>query len=152
MDGNYLELLKCEQALNLNGKSLSIENESDYLKLVTYEISLFDHFAWQQRNRYFALITNFLEKKINIDQYITQLFELENEIENLVEELKLDLDKLQEFKPNLVSKGFSKPIEDLCSDCRIFEPDSNLREDYELSETQIVNNLREIFLQIQEYA
>ena len=29
MDGNYLELLKCEQALNLNGKSLSIENESE---------------------------------------------------------------------------------------------------------------------------
>jgi len=152
MDRKYLELLKYEQALNVNGKSLSIENEPDYIKLITYEINFFDHFKWKKRNQYFSLITNLLEKRINIDQYITQLFKLENEIQNLVEELKLDLDKLQEFEPNLVSKGFSKPIADLCSDCRIFEPDSNLREDYELSETQIVNNLREIFLQIQEYA
>ena len=152
MDRNYLELLKCEPALNLKGKSLSTENEQDYIKLLTYKTSLFDHFIWKQRNQYFLLITNFLDKKINIDQYISQSFEPKDEIEKLVKELKLDLEKLQEFEPNLVSKGFSKPIADLCSDCRIFEPDLNLRDDYELSETQVINNLREIFLQIQEYA
>ena len=45
MDKKYLELLKYEQALNLNGKSLSIENEPDYIKLITYEINFFDHFV-----------------------------------------------------------------------------------------------------------
>ena len=38
-------------------------------------------------------------------------------------------------------------IEELCSDCRIFEPDSDLRDDFEISETQLINGLREIFLQ-----
>ena len=65
--------------------------------------------------------------------------------QNLVEELKLDFEKLKEFKPNLVSKGFSKLIEELCSDCRIFEPDPDLRDDFEISETQLINGLRKIF-------
>lgn len=98
------------------------------------------------------MITNFLDKKIDIDQYICQLFKLEYEIQNLVEELKLDFEKLKEFKPNSVSKGFSRLIEDLSSDCRIFELDPDLRDDFEISETQLINGLREIFLQIQEYS
>ena len=74
-------------------------------------MSLLDHFKWEQKDRYFLLITNFLDKKINIDQYICQLFKLEYEIQNLVKELKLDFEKLKEFKPNSVSKGFSKLLE-----------------------------------------
>ena len=152
MEVNYLKLLKYEKELKLKGKSLSKENEQDYKKLLKYEVSLLDHFKWEQKDRYFLLITNFLDKKINIDQYICQLFKLEYEIQNLVEELKLDFEKLKEFKPNSVSKGFSKLIEELCSDCRIFEPYPDLRDDFEISETQLINSLREIFLQIQEYS
>ena len=59
---------------------------------------------------------------------------------------------MKEFKPNSVSKGFSKLIEELCSDSRIFEPDPDLRDDFEISETQLINGLREIFLQIQDYS
>ena len=98
----------------------------------------------------FLLITNFLDKKIDTDQFICQLFKLEDKIQNLVEELKLDFEKLKKFKPNSVSKGFSKLIEELCSDCRIFEPDPDLRDDFEISETQLINGVRNIFLQIQE--
>ena len=145
MEVNYLKLLKYEKELKLKGKSILKENEQDYKKLLKYKVSLFDHFKWEQKHRYFLLITNFLDKKINIDQYICQLFKLEYEIQNLVEELKLDFEKLKEFKPNSVSKGFSKLIEELCSDCRIFEPDPDLRDDFEISETQ------KIFLQIQEH-
>ena len=44
-------------------------------------------------------------------------FKLNNGIQNLVEELKLDFEKWKKFKPNSVSKGFSGPIEELCSIC-----------------------------------
>ena len=152
MEVNYWKLLKYEKELKSKGKSLSKENEQDYKKLIKYEVSLLDHFKWEQKDRYFLLITNFLDKKIDTDQYICQLFQLEYEIQNLVEELKLDFEKLKEFKPNSVSKGFSKLIEELCSDSRIFEPDPDLRDDFEISETQLINGLREIFLQIQEYS
>jgi hypothetical protein len=151
MEVNYLKLLKYEKELKSKGKSLSKENEQDYKKLLKYEVSLLDHFKWEQKDRYFLLITNFLDKKIDIDQYICQLFKLGYEIQNLVEELKLDFEKLKEFKPNSVSKGLSKLIEKLCSDCRVVEPDPNLRGDFEISETQLINSLRKKFLQIQEY-
>ena len=152
MEANYLKLLKYEKELKSKGKSLSKENEQDYKKLIKYEVSLLDHFKWEQKDRYFLLITNFLDKKIDTDQYICQLFKLEDKIQTLVEELKLDFEKLKEFKPDSVSKGFYKLIEESCSDCRIFEPDPDLRDDFEISETQLINGVRNIFLQIQEYS
>lgn len=151
MDVNYLKLLKYANELKSKGKSRSEEDRQNYKKLIRYEVTILDHFTWEQKDRYFLLINNFLDKKIDIDQYISQLFKLEYEIQNLVEELKLDFEKLKEFKPNSVSKGFGKLTEELCSDCRVFEPDPDLRDDFEISETQLINGLRENFLQIQEY-
>lgn len=55
--------------------------------------------------------TNVLDKKVDTNQYIDQLFKLERETQNLAEELKLDFEKLKKFEPNPVSKGFSKFIE-----------------------------------------
>ena len=152
MEANYLKLLKYEKELKAKGTSLWKQNEQDYKKLIKYEVSLLDHFKWEQRDRYFLLITNFLDKKVDTDEYICQLFKLEYGIQNLVEELKLDFEKLKEFKPNSVSKGFSRLIAELCSDCRVFEPDPDLRDDFEISETQLINGLRKNFLQIQEYS
>lgn len=85
METNYLKLLKYEKELKSKGKSLSKENEQDYKKLIKYDVNLLDHFKWEQKDRYFLLITNFLDKKIDTDQYICQLFKLEDEIQNLVE-------------------------------------------------------------------
>lgn len=152
MEENYLKLLKYEKELKAKGKTLSKENEKKYRNLIKYEVSLLDHFKWEQKHRYFLLITNFLDKKIDTDQYIDQLFKLEHETQNRAEELKLDFEKLKEFKPNSVSEGFSKFIEELCSDCRIFEPDPDLRDDFEISEKQLRNGVKKIFLQIQEYS
>jgi len=64
------------------------KSPQDYKKLLKHEVSLLDHFKWEQKDRYFLCTTNFLDKKIDIDQYIWQLFKLEYEIQNLVEELK----------------------------------------------------------------
>ncbi len=53
--------LQYEKELKSKGKSLSKENEQDYKKLIKYEVSLLDHFKWEQKDRYFLLITNFLD-------------------------------------------------------------------------------------------
>jgi len=151
MEANYLKLLKYQNELKLKGKTLSEENEEDYIKLITYEVSLLYHFRWEQKDRYFLLMTNFLDKKIDVDQYLCQLFELEHEVQNLVEKLKLDFEKLKEFEPNSVSEEFSKPIDELLSDYRVFEPDPDLRDDFEISETELINGVKNIFLQIQKH-
>ena len=101
MEENYVKLLKYEK---------------EYRNLIKYEVSLLDHFKWEQKHRYFLLIPNFLDKKIDTD-----------------------------------SKGFSKSIEELCSDCRIFEPDPDLRDDLEICEKQLRNGVKKTHLQIQEY-
>lgn len=129
MEENYLKLLKYEKELKAKGKFLLKENEKEYRNLIKYQVSLSDHLKWEQKHRYFLLITNFLDKKINTDQYINQLFKLEHETQSLAEELESDFEKLKEFEPNPVSKEFSKFIEELSSDCRIFEPDPDLRDD-----------------------
>lgn len=152
MEENYLKLLKYEKELKAKGKILLKENEKEYRNLIKYEVSLLNHFKWEQKHRYFLLITNLLDKKIDVDEYISQLLKLEHETQSLAEELKLDFEKLKEFEPNSGSKGFSKFIEELCSDCRIFESDPDLRDDFEISEKQLRNGVKKIFLQIQEYS
>lgn len=151
MEENYLNLLNYQKSLKSEGKILSKENEQDYKKLINYEISILDHLKWSRRSRYFILMSDFLDKKIDADEYICELFKFEAETQNLVEKLKLDFEMLKEFEPNSLSKGFSKLTEDLCSDCRIFEPDSNLRDDYELSEKELLNNVKKIYLQLLKY-
>lgn len=128
MEENYLKLVKYEQELKSEGKTLSQENWEDYIKLIQYELVILDHLNWKEKSRYFLLITNFLDKKIDIHEYIPQFYELEFEMQSLVKELKLDFEKLKEFEPNSVSKGFSKLIENWCNNCRIFEPDPDLQD------------------------
>lgn len=45
-------------------------------------------------------MNNFLDKKIDANQYITQLFKLEDETQKLAEELEADFKKLKEFEPD----------------------------------------------------
>ena len=149
MEANYFKLLEHQKKLKLEGKRLL---EKDYIKLLQYEISILDHFKWEQKDRYFLLITTFLDKKIDLNEYRSRLFELEDEIQNQLDQLKLDLEKLKEFEPNPLSKGLTKLIEYLCSDCRLCEPDPDLRDDSEISETELIDGLRTIFSQMQEYS
>ena len=73
MEGNYLKLFKYNEELKSKGKSFSKENMQEYMEFLSYEVSLLDHFNWEQKDRYSLLISNFLDEKITIDQYICQL-------------------------------------------------------------------------------
>lgn len=50
------------------------------------------------------------------------------------------LDK--KFEPNPISKGFSKFIEELWSNGKIFELDSDLQDDFKISEKQLRNRVK----------
>src|SRR6476469_7566418 len=118
MEDRYLSLLRYEKELISSKKLFLEENMEEYLKLIEYEMSISDHLKWQQKHRYFLLITNFLDKKIDTNEYIYQLVEVQREFENLLEKMKLDFQKMKEFEPNPLSKGFCKLTGDLSSDCR----------------------------------
>jgi hypothetical protein len=95
-------------------------------------------------------MASFIDQKVDTDQYMYQFFELEDEVESSVE--KLNFEKLKKFKTILSSKGFSRIIENLRSDLRVFEPDPDLRAGFEISEKQLIGGVREVFLQLQKYS
>ena len=63
----------------------------------------------------------------------------DKEIEGLY---KINNEKLIELK------GFSTIISNLFTDCDVFEPDPNLREDYEISEVELKNRVKKTLLEI----
>ena len=62
-----------------------------------------------------------------------------------------NFEKLETFETDSKSKGFFALLETVFDDCEAFEPDSTLRENYEISEKQFRDSVKEIILQIQKY-
>ena len=61
--------------------------------------------------------------------------------------LKELFDKIEEEKLTEL-EGLSALISDLFTDCDVFEPDSALREDYEISEEELRNCVKKTLLEI----
>lgn len=57
---------------------------------------------------------------------------------------KIEYEKLTELE------GFSALISDLFTDCDVFEPDSSLREDYEISEEELRNCVKKTLAEIKD--
>lgn len=148
MKDNYFKLLDDEQKLKENGGSLSREKR---IELAGYQARIADHFRWEQKDKFIEVMVDFLDNNIDVDQYIERSYELDNQIEKSKAELKSDLEKLRAFEPDPRSKGFAILLENLFSDLRIFEPDPDLRDEYELSEENVIKGIQEFLPKIREY-
>ena len=96
-------------------------------------------------------MVDFLEDRIDFNQYIDRFYEIDSQVEESKERLKSDFEKLRAFEPNSRSKGFAILIENLFSDIRILEPDDELRTKDEISEKSLRDDIKEFLLKIQEY-
>jgi hypothetical protein len=63
--------------------------------------------------------------------------------------LKELLDKIEDVELTKL-EGFSALISDLFTDCDVFEPDSALREDYEISEEELRNCVKKTLLEMKD--
>jgi hypothetical protein len=61
----YIQLLKSQQALRKQNKSLKTEDPIKYSKLQKYSAKITEHLHWSQRNQYLQLIKDFLNYKID---------------------------------------------------------------------------------------
>ena len=127
------------------GKSLYSESEEDYLELLEYGAAVQDHIFWKDWHRLALLMENFINGIIDGEEFSDNLFGLYRKMLNVHDALKVDFEKLEDFQPDLRSKGFERFISFLRSESEDFVPDSTLvelgmvRENYEYTEEQLKN-------------
>lgn len=101
---------------------------------------------WSNKNNYMNLMEKFIKEKINgieFDREFCGMWkEARDKISKIDNEYDIDLSKLEDF---------SSLISELFTDCDIFEPNFNLREDYEISEEELFNRVKKTFLEIKYF-
>jgi len=145
----YLDLLRYSNRLKKQGKFLYDEDEQAYLKLLEYQILIRDHVFWKKKQNFILLITDFLNKILNTEEFINEFFYIHNQIEAMHEAFKTDFEKLKNFEPDSRSIGFGDPIEEIFINSDNFEPDT--KEDRNYNKELFKDSIKHSFLQIQKY-
>lgn len=148
MDYTFVKLLNEKNFCKKIGRSFPIEKEN---LLINYQIQISDHCRWEKKNEFIQTITAFLEKKIDIDQYIDKFYEIDTSIRESKTRLESDFSKLIDFQPNPNSKGFSQLIENLFSDIRLLELNDELKSSDEISLEELVQGIKKFLPQIEQY-
>jgi len=65
----YFYLLKQEEILKNQGRSLYKANQEDYLELLNYQVQLQDHKYWENRQKYLSVISDFLNGIITAENF-----------------------------------------------------------------------------------
>jgi hypothetical protein len=144
----YLKLLRLEQELKTKNQTLSLNERKQMAK---YAIRIFDHFRWQEKNNFIEVMSNFLENKISLDQYIDQFWQIEFQSERNEKKLVSDFKRLERFEPDVRSVGFSSLIEYLLSDIRLLEEDEAIRTSDEVSPEELIRRIEEFLPKIKQY-
>lgn len=101
---------------------------------------------WLNKNNYMDLMEKFINGKINgveFDREFCKMWrEARDKISKLDNQYDVELSKLE---------GFSSLISKLFTDCDVFEPNLNLRQDYEISEEELLNYVKKAFLEIKYF-
>ena len=104
---------------------------------------------WENRKLYLELMERFINGRIDgtqFDSEFCQMWRVDRDKNYSSKEL---LDKIEDVELTKL-EGFSALISDLFTDCDVFEPDSALREDYEISEEELRNRVKKTFLEMKE--
>lgn len=111
---------------------------------------LLENFSyWENRKLYAQVMEKFVTGRMNVIQFekeFCQMWRIDRDKNYSLKEL---LDKLENVELTKL-EGFSALISDLFTDCDVFEPDSALREDYEISEEELKNCVKKTLLEIKD--
>ena len=138
----YFYLLEQEEILKKQGGSLYKVNREDYLELLSYKVRLENQKYWENRQKYFSVISDFLNGINTAEDFSDEFFYL----------WKKDRDRdgtKMDFEPDTISEGFSSLIGKVFSCCEIFEPESKEEEKY--NEKWLKNSIEKIFSGMQKY-
>lgn len=102
----YRFLLKKEKNLNSNEKSLFFENKSEFLEFLSYSIKLKYLISYQNREKYYSLISKYLNGLITAQSFQLEFSELERNYNSASKILLNDIKKFDTFSLDLISIKF----------------------------------------------
>lgn len=107
----HIELVKPFNYFQNLGKNLAQEEPENFLEFSKYEIYIEDYLYWKKRFKYLSLMQNFLNEKIDIEEFSDNIFAFRREVEQELNDTYVKLafesgsEKFQDFNPNLRVKG-----------------------------------------------
>ena len=145
----FLELLRKEEVLQSENKSLYEVNKSEYSELTAYQILLSQQMCYENRFQYIDLIEKCLDGEINCYAFQWDFFEIsENEMETLDKWIKnvsrSGIDGEINFHINSKIKNFSSLIDnELVAMCEFLDDG--------LSEERFYQKLKEVYSEMLKY-
>lgn len=106
-----------------------------------------DFIYWENRKLYLQLMEKFVNGRIDgrqFDREFCRMWGLDRDKHFSMEKL---LDKRDDVELTKL-QGFSAIISELFTDCDSFEPDSSLRDDFDISEEELRNCVKKALLEI----
>ena len=152
----YIELLQYAKSLEKDGTNLRKEDPDKYLKLLKYGVKLSDHVHWQQKRDYLNIMKNFVDLKIDGEEFESQFDKLHRSNEKTVQMLARDnLKQLNPFELNPQSFGFTRWTSDIDLACDEFHPDLKPQDRVDFAFARDEEDLRafvaDILPEIQKY-
>lgn len=141
---NYNKKLHLEM---LNQKEIVLNDELKS-KLQFYSIILMDQLNWEIKSQYLELLTQFIEKKIDILKFIIafrERYDCIKKIKNVLESNRILL------SPNKNSLEFGNLMLRIYDCCDAYSGDREpFRDEYEIGEIEFTNFMEEIYFQLKE--
>jgi hypothetical protein len=131
----------------LNQKEIFLNDELKS-KLPLYSIILMDQLNWEIRFQYLELLTQFIEKKIDILNFIVafrERYECIQKIKDVLESNQILL------SPNKNSLDFATLILQIYNCCDAYSNDPEIfRDEYEIGKIEFTNFMEKIYFKLKE--
>ena len=152
--GQHIQLLKYQQELKKQNKSLKTKNPIKYSKLLNHSSIINEYLHWSQKNKYLQLIKDFLNSKIDGKEFDEKFSKMVTVIEKKSSLLFQNYEELKRIEPNSKSLGFGKWISEIYLCCNEFYKDYDLNEGKDpalKTEEQLRDAVTSLFPEIQKY-
>jgi hypothetical protein len=111
--GRYNDLLEKEDNFNLQNKSLLLENKSEFLEFLSYSSKLQNSISYQNREKYYSLISQYLDDLISSQFFQWEFLELEKRDAKAAKILLNDIKQLETFSIDLIAIKFGSLIDEI---------------------------------------
>jgi hypothetical protein len=141
----YFDLLEYSNNLRKSEKVLYYENKEAFLELLSYQVIIENEVFWQSKDQFVLLMLNFINETLDAIEFKSEFFAITRQNQNLYESFERNFEKLENFKVNPKSEGFSTLIEEIFSDCDMLNLDT------EYNQTWLKECVKDALLKIQKY-